>query len=339
MPLRHDSYSLLRETLRWRVALVLGVLGIVLLATLVVVNMHMGLNDSAVLSGVALAAISVCVVLLLVLPRELGATIYFWTTAAVLLVLPAVGLHHGHSLQHWAYLFPPVMIFLLRAGPALCLMLIYGIGVTVMIALWFPGIDAVRFASGYGLLSCFLYTYALLQERAAAMLRFHSDHDALTNCLNRRIFNESLAQLSSPSATARACTVLLIDIDHFKSINDQHGHLVGDRIITQVAAELGRHLDAGTQLFRYGGEEFAILLKQTDAHQSAVLAERLRAAIAEFDFQGVAVTVSIGVALWQSGQGSLSSAISRADQALYAAKRGGRNRVSFEAAMAGAQSD
>jgi diguanylate cyclase (GGDEF)-like protein len=339
MPLRRDSYSLLRETLRWRVALVLGVLIIALMAALGTLNSHLGLDDTALLAWIVLAVTSICVLLLLTLSRELSGTIFFCVIAAALLVVPAFGLQHGRTLQHWAYIFPPVMVFLMRAGPALWLMLIYGIYVTLMIAPILPGIDAVRFASGYGLLVCFLYTYALLQERAAAMLRYHSDHDALTNCLNRRTFNETLEQLSSPAATGKACTILLIDIDHFKSINDQHGHLVGDRIITQVAAELGRQLDAGTPLFRYGGEEFAILLKQAATARAAPLAERLRAAIAEFDFQGVAVTVSIGVAHWQSGQGSLSSAIGRADQALYAAKRSGRNRVSLEAAMASAQSD
>jgi diguanylate cyclase (GGDEF)-like protein len=327
MPLRRDSYSLLRETLRWRVALVLSVLIIVLMLALGALNTYLGYADTALLAWIVLGLTAACVVGLLTLPHELGGTIFFCVIAVALLLVPAFGLQHGRNMQHWAYILPPVMVFLMRAGPALAVMLIYGIYVTLVSIPVLPGIDVVRFASGYGLLVCFLYTYALLQERAAAMLRYHSDHDALTNCLNRRTFNETLEQLASPNATRKACAILLIDIDHFKSINDQHGHLVGDRIITQVAAELGRQLDAGTPLFRYGGEEFAIILRQADVHHAAALAERLRAAIAACDFQGVAVSVSIGVAQWQSGQGSLSSAIGRADRALYAAKNAGRNRV------------
>ncbi len=333
MPLRRDSYSLLRETLRWRVALVLGLLIVVLMLALGVLNTQLGYADTALLAWIVMAMTGACVVGLLILPREVGGTVFFCVVAAALLLVPAFGLQHGRNMQHWAYILPPVIVFLMRAGPALAVMLIYGAYVTLVSMPVLPGIDVVRFASGYGLLVCFLFTYALLQERAAAMLRYHSDHDALTNCLNRRTFNETLEQLSSPNATHKACSILLIDIDHFKSINDQHGHLVGDRIITQVAAELGRQLDAGTPLFRYGGEEFAIILRQADERQAGALAERLRSAIAACDFQGVAVTVSIGVAQWQSGQGGLASAIGRADRALYAAKNAGRNRVVTDNAM------
>jgi diguanylate cyclase (GGDEF)-like protein len=333
MPLRRDSYSLLRETLRWRVALVLGVLIVALMLALGVLNTHLGYADTALLAWIIMGMTAACVVGLLTLPRELGGTVFFCVIAAALLLVPAFGLQHGRNMQHWAYILPPVMVFLMRAGPALAVMLIYGAYVTLVSMPVLPGIDVVRFASGYGLLVCFLYTYALLQERAAAMLRYHSDHDALSNCLNRRTFNETLEQLASPDSTHKTCSVLLIDIDHFKSINDQHGHLVGDRIITQVAAELGRQLDAGTPLFRYGGEEFAIILHRGDEHQATALAERLRSAIAACDFQGVAVTASIGVAQWRSGQGSLASAIGRADRALYAAKNAGRNRVVADNAM------
>jgi diguanylate cyclase (GGDEF)-like protein len=332
MPLRRDSYSLLRETLRWRVALVLGVLIMALMAALGILNTHLGLTDTALLAWIVLGLTSACVTALLTLPRQLGGTIFFCVIAAALLVVPAYGLQHGRNMQHWAYILPPVMVFLMRAGPALVVMLIYGVYVTLVSTPVLPGIDVVRFASGYGLLVCFLYTYALLQERAAAMLRYHSDHDALTNCLNRRTFNETLEQLSRPGAASRSCAILLIDIDHFKSINDQHGHLVGDRVITQVAAELGRQLDRGVPLFRYGGEEFAIIVSQTEPAATPALAETLRQAIAHFDFQGIAVTVSIGLAHWQSSQGSLASAIARADRALYAAKNAGRNRVVVDSA-------
>ncbi|HET9484919.1 MAG TPA: GGDEF domain-containing protein, partial [Xanthomonadales bacterium] len=190
-----------------------------------------------------------------------------------------------------------------------------------------PAIEVVRFGAGYGLLVCFMYTYALLQERAGAMLRYHSDHDALSNCLNRRTFNEALDQVARRRGADARCTFLLIDIDHFKSINDQHGHLVGDRVITQVAATLGRELDPGTPLFRYGGEEFAVMLIDAGEPDGVALAERLRGAVAGTDFQGISVTVSVGVAEWRAPLGTLDAALGRADVALYAAKRAGRNRV------------
>jgi diguanylate cyclase (GGDEF)-like protein len=158
-----------------------------------------------------------------------------------------------------------------------------------------------------------MYTYAQLEERAAAMLRYHSDHDALTNCLNRRTFNERLQQLEKAGGTG--CGFLLMDIDHFKAINDRHGHLVG------------RVLDADSMLFRYGGEEFAAIIPDTDERSARRFAESLRAAVETGDFGDVAVTVSLGVAVWTPGQTSMSAVLDAADRALYAAKRGGRNRV------------
>ena len=324
---RRDSYTQLRDTLRWRVALVLGVLVMALMVVLAAVNTSLGLADTAQLAWGIFIATAVGMVLLLALPHALGGTIFFCLIVAVLVAVPAFGLYHGRNMQHWAYILPPLLVFLVRATPALVGMVLFGIYVSLTILPLLSGIDVIRFAAGYGLLVCFMYTYALLQERAAAMLRYHSDHDALTNCLNRRTFNEALDRLEAARSGERRCTFLLIDIDHFKSINDQHGHLVGDRIITQVAAALGRELDPGTPLYRYGGEEFAVMLAHADEAAGTRLAERLRAAVARTDFQGVAVTVSIGVAGWQAGQGSVSVAVGHADQALYDAKRAGRDRV------------
>jgi diguanylate cyclase (GGDEF)-like protein len=193
-----------------------------------------------------------------------------------------------------------------------------------MVAPITPAIDVARIGASYLLLVGFTYTYAQLEERAAAMLRYHSDHDALTNCLNRRTFNEQLQKIET---AGECCALLLMDIDHFKAINDQHGHLVGDRVITQVAAVLGRVLDADALLFRYGGEEFAVVLPGSDERTAASLAERLRHAVEQGDFGEVAVTISVGVAAWKPHESTMAQALDAADHGLYAAKRGGRNRV------------
>ncbi len=323
--MHRDSFSILRDTMRWRVALVLAVLLIVLMIALGSLNTALGYRDTAILAWTVLAAMGGCVVALLALPRRIGGTIFFAVIAAVLIATIGYGYYHDRAMQYWAYIFPPVLVFLMSARHALAGMILFGFYVALASMPLLATIDIVRFASGYGMLACFIYTYALLQERAAAMLRYHSDHDALTNCLNRRTFNEAIEQLARSSSRHR-CTFLLIDIDHFKSINDGHGHLVGDRIITRVAAELGRHLDAGVALFRYGGEEFAIMLGN-DATAGSALAERLRGHIAGCDFDGIDVSVSIGVADWQRGSGSVALAVARADRALYDAKRAGRDRV------------
>src|SRR6185503_5726108 len=113
-------------------------------------------------------------------------------------------------------------------------------------------------------------------ERSGDMLRYSSDHDPLTNCWNRRLFNESLDVRERAGAQAERLALLLIDIDHFKAINDNHGHIVGDRVITQVAAVLAKNVEEHNSLYRYGGEEFAVIVEDADLGAGASLAERLR---------------------------------------------------------------
>ena len=322
---RRDSFSLLRDTLRWRVAVVMAVLVMVLMAALIPLNVAFGLRDTERLAWAVLAVAALSLLALLVLPRRTGGTLFFASIALLLVVTMVFGWAVQRPLHHWAYILPPVLVFLMRPGLALCGMLAYGALTLLLNASMLDMLDLVRFGSGYGLLVCFMFTYALLQDRAAAMLRFHSDHDALSNCLNRRTFNELLAQLASAPPQG-PLSFALIDLDHFKAVNDQHGHLVGDRVITEAAAALGREVTAGTPLFRYGGEEFAVVLRGNLA-EAREAAERLRRSVAAAPLQGLEMTVSIGVAEWAHDGESLDAALARADDALYAAKRSGRNRV------------
>ena len=327
MKIRRDSFTDFRANMRWRVGIVLGVLVMLLMVALATLNTQLGLKDTAQLAWIVFAASGISVTGLLLSPRHIGGTVFFFAIALILVFVPIFGMYHGRPMQHWAYIFPPLLVFLIRSKPALVGMVLYGVYVVFTLKTLIPMIDVVRFASGYGLLVCFIYTYALLEERASAMLRYYSDHDALSNCFNRRTFNESLEQLTRSRADGKGCTFLLIDIDYFKAINDEHGHLVGDRIITQVAAELGRTLDSGVPLFRYGGEEFAIILEDASEQTGIELAERLRRAIDDYNFQEVKVSISIGVAEWLPSHPSVNAALGHADKALYAAKHAGRNRV------------
>ena len=161
---RRDSFAILRDTMRWRVAVVLAALIMVLMVALAALNTQLGLRDTATLAWGILAATGACMAGLLMLPRRLGGTVFFVVITAILVGVPAYGLEHGRSMQHWAYIFPPLVVFLLRAGPSLAAMLVYGIYTTIVTAQLLPAIEVVRFASGYGLLVCFMYTYALLQE-------------------------------------------------------------------------------------------------------------------------------------------------------------------------------
>ena len=127
--------------------------------------------------------------------------------------------------------------------------------------------------------------------------------------------------------------VALFDLDHFKQVNDGHGHVVGDEVLRRFAEETGRVLRASDHLGRYGGEEFLVVLSgAADAASVGVAAERVRSLVAMHDWSalrpGLRVTVSAGVTLCR-GQDTPEQLLARADAALYAAKRAGRNRIEF----------
>ena len=329
---RRDSYAALRDQIRWRFALLLCVTGLTTMVLLGVMNALAGRRDSVWLSVVVFVVLAVCLVMLLKLPRSLGGQIYFWLSVGILAFLPWFGYVENRTFHYWAYVLPPVLFFLMRPRPALIGMLVFGIYVCVMLTPFTAPVDIARIALSYLLLVGFLYTYAKLEEGAGAMLRYHSDHDALTNCWNRRIFNERLQQLEADPGDGHI--FLLMDIDRFKAINDQHGHLVGDRVITQAAAVIGRQLPNDVALFRYGGEEFAAIVPGTDMADAAALSERVRQAVEGADFGPMRVTLSVGLAAWRPKGSSLAAALDAADRALYAAKRGGRNRVIVSEATA-----
>jgi diguanylate cyclase (GGDEF)-like protein len=137
-------------------------------------------------------------------------------------------------------------------------------------------------------------------------------------------------------------TFALLDVDHFKRVNDEYGHAAGDRVLVSLAKLLGQQLRASDLAARWGGEEFVVAYTSTDLAGARTATERLRRALEEapiLDKSGerVPVTASIGVAFWTAGE-SLESLVSRADQAMYAAKTAGRNRVSVHEDAVGARS-
>jgi diguanylate cyclase (GGDEF)-like protein len=123
----------------------------------------------------------------------------------------------------------------------------------------------------------------------------------------------------------------MIDIDHFKKINDTHGHAAGDDAIKQIADIIGQSIRTTDKAARFGGEEFVVLLREIDQETALLLAERIRRSIEQATIQHgetcIPATVSIGVAINTEGDRDVQDIIERADQGLYAAKKTGRNRV------------
>ncbi|PWK69811.1 GGDEF domain-containing protein [Aminobacter sp. AP02] len=154
--------------------------------------------------------------------------------------------------------------------------------------------------------------------------------DMLTGTSDRGQFETVAQSLIDRALTDRKpISLLMIDIDHFKSINDQYGHVAGDKVLKDVARSLAGSLRSGDRLFRYGGEEFVAVCQDLNAGDATVLAERLRVAVEATDLAepGLRTTVSIGVTTADSGPISVEQMIRDADTWLYTAKRLGRNRV------------
>lgn len=161
-------------------------------------------------------------------------------------------------------------------------------------------------------------------DQLIGTLRSRAETDGLTGLLNHRTFHER-------ADVADEASLLMIDVDHFKRVNDRHGHVTGDALLRALAHRLRSAVRPYDVVCRYGGEEFAVLLPRTPAAEAAEIAERLRRDVGEAPFRlrrdlDVSVTISAGVAARRPGESS-QSWIARADERLYASKAAGRNRV------------
>jgi two-component system cell cycle response regulator len=163
--------------------------------------------------------------------------------------------------------------------------------------------------------------------------------DALTGLYNRRYMENHLGTLIEQAASrAKPLTVLVLDIDYFKSVNDTHGHDAGDDVLREFAVRIRKSIRGIDLACRYGGEEFVIVMPETDMAVATMVAERLRRRIASEPFpiqqgsRAVEVTISIGIAALGGASDNAAQLLKRADQALYRAKRDGRNRVVPDAA-------
>ena len=179
----------------------------------------------------------------------------------------------------------------------------------------------------------------LCSERLRRQAEHAAATDYLTGLPNRRtIIQGGEARFASARRSGAPFAAALIDIDHFKRINDRHGHEIGDLALKHVAALLEAHCRGPYLVGRHGGEEFVALFDDAGAPQAAIAAERLRAAVAEAPLAlpagPLAITISIGVGVMTPADSGFEELLRRADLALYTAKAGGRNRVELGCASA-----
>ncbi|WP_207458805.1 PleD family two-component system response regulator [Azospirillum sp. SYSU D00513] len=167
--------------------------------------------------------------------------------------------------------------------------------------------------------------------------------DSLTGVFNRRYVNAHLPRLLERAIESnKPVSLLMFDIDHFKVVNDTYGHGIGDEVLREVTARASRHLRTFDLVARLGGEEFIVILPDSDGEAALLVAERLRDRIAGSPFEisaevgSIPVTVSVGIAVGGRAGDTAESLVRRADEALYEAKRSGRNCIMSEAAQAAA---
>jgi len=213
------------------------------------------------------------------------------------------------------------------------------IGYSVLVVFG-PGAPGWLIAMGYGLFASVVLPVAIVrsaslqyvvdQEHRADTLEMASSVDGLTQCLNHRAFHEVLKrEVEGPGE--RHFSLLLIDIDRFKDINDTHGHLAGDKVLAEVGRILRAHARGSDAVGRIGGEEFALLLRRARLAEATEIARRIGAIIADSRPGGVEVTISSGVSETWPGA-SVAQLRRHTDGLLYEAKASGRNAVVAAAA-------
>jgi diguanylate cyclase (GGDEF)-like protein len=173
---------------------------------------------------------------------------------------------------------------------------------------------------------------AALADRVIRQLRDAAERDPLTGLLNRRGFDRTITDLNKGGRVGGA--VVTCDIDHFKQVNDQFGHAAGDRVIQSLALALRHGLPVNAISARFGGEEFVAFLPNASLAEAGILAQTLRGRFAAQDWRHIhidrQITASFGVAAVADDEESATSAIKRADRALYDAKAAGRNKVVWD---------
>ena len=167
-------------------------------------------------------------------------------------------------------------------------------------------------------------------DRLRAELEHLATHDSLTNALTRRHMDEACRlELERSRRTGRSTAMVLMDLDHFKAVNDTHGHQAGDQVLVNFVIKVNALLRPSDRLGRFGGEEFMALLPETSLEEAMMVAERIRAvcAIGAQGVQGPTYSVSVGVASTLDDRDTVDALLARADAAVYRAKANGRNRV------------
>ncbi|WP_372964156.1 diguanylate cyclase [Marinobacter sp.] len=235
---------------------------------------------------------------------------------------------NGHSGLYWAYPAAIALFFLLPLKEAGIYSILFVTVIAVVSFLVLPEPDFWRVSFSLGLSCLFAMIFAWLVGRLQQELTRLATTDPLTGCLNRSQLADILnVQIQMRERYERVSSLVLIDLDYFKMINDRWGHLAGDKVLKELTLRLRKRLRESDQLFRIGGEEFMMVLPETRMKDADALARQLLTSISARPFlDDIRVTASASVAEVCKGE-TWSVWLNRADQALYTAKNKGRNQV------------
>jgi diguanylate cyclase (GGDEF)-like protein len=258
-------------------------------------------------------------------------------TLAIFLSIAIVTIVAIRGQSHLFWLYPSIIAFFYmlsaRSAGSICFVTIMLIAITL-----FPTSSTLEFLTiNFSLFLTVVFAYVIFDNysKTNSKLTLLASIDPLTLSGNRRALDIKLKKILIHQKRAYSdVSLLLLDVDYFKKINDNYGHASGDKVLIELVALIQKHSRSLDDLYRYGGEEFILLPLNLNLTEAKRVAEKLCALIAQSTFvDNIAVTVSIGVAKYRADETALTW-ISRADEALYLAKDSGRNCVVAEKAMA-----
>lgn len=232
---------------------------------------------------------------------------------------------------YWAYPLLVASFFMFRDGFAIALAAVITILFSIVVLTYMPFNDGWRIAATLSVILALGSVFVVMLGRMQKLLHQLVITDTLTGLQNRHRVNSVISDLiHNFRRYHRVASLLMLDLDHFKLINDKYGHLFGDQMLKQLGRRLKSSLRVNDQLFRVGGEEFLIVLPETGVKEAVKAAEKIRQIVSNTPFDGKeaqeALTVSIGVAQLGAEQ-TWAEWINTADTALLEAKRKGRNQV------------
>jgi len=271
-----------------------------------------------------------------------------WTEVLLHAALGIVLIGWESGFHYYLLMFiPAICLSTPRNRAFFVLLLLFGFYVGLSLLTWFVGplqpiestplkiVQIFNLSFVFVMFSYLSMFYLKTVRHAQKKLHIMATTDPLTALFNRRHMTYlAEREIQRFTRTNSPIGILLIDIDHFKVINDQFGHNVGDDVLVNIALIIKQQVRTQDLIARWGGEEFLVVLPDTTTGDARLSAERIRAAFHDYDWlnkidANLSATISIGVSEFQQGE-SLSSAIARADLALYKSKAAGRNRVEFE---------